>query len=480
MSFNSLIERAQPIAYRIIRFLYSCLLGLTTIVITTGLGAAIIVARIAKLLYRLRSKIIDILVRIVAIVLAVHTLNQILGPKDYISRVELHSWFRRDYHWAIVLGITSVVLLMTWNYISATLRTFFGKNWIRIWVWSLVGVSLLVTAYIGFPRENIAYRSGYVGAIILYVVALAVIAKVWCPKGFVLSESPYIDDDPIGYEGSAPYETQKRIVADIKHLIEGGMPSVFAITGDWGIGKTFLYLTARKDLEKNKSIIWMNFEPWRYASEEALIRGFYQDIGTTLADKIPGIQHIIKPLAETTDKFVRQHDATGIFGTTMDALRTILKSNKSPEMQIKELLADERRRLVIVIDDVERSFSPEQIFRTLQLSHFAKGIDNVQVVFLYEKDIILKACPEHHAGSLQTAAEYLEKFVQVEVFVPSPRPSELRQLFFSFMGIHIDRLGFNFTEDDLSDEMLQAINTPRRVKLLATEFVTFRMNLEQE
>jgi predicted KAP-like P-loop ATPase len=338
-------------------------------------------------------------------------------------------------------------------------------------------VLLATISYSGLPQEGIAYRSVYASVVILYIVTLAIIAKLLPSKSISPSESPYIDDSPAGHDGAEPYETQRRIVADVKRLIEGGRPSTIAITGHWGIGKTFLLLRAKHEVEYDDSIIWMNFEPWRYASEEALIRGFYQDIGATLAEEIPGMQHITKPLAETTDKFVRQHDGTGIFGTAMDALRVASTSNDNPEDQIRELLDQEGRRLVIVIDDVERSFNPEQIFRTLQLAHFAKNIDNVQVVFLYEKDVVLKACPAHLVGASQT--EYLEKFVEVEVFVPSPRPSELRQLFTSFMGIHRNREGFDFTESDLSDEMLYAVNTPRLVKLLANEFVAFRFNLEE-
>lgn len=472
--FEDFLKRSRAIAKYILKFLVNCLEWVVTSVVAVVLGVAIGVARASKALYQSRAKIVGLALLVGTIVLMLSALNQTIGYGD--STNGLHMWFVRDYHWAVVLGVVSFALAATWSFVAPTLRTLFGKNWTRILVWGLSGVLLAAIAYADLLQEDIAYRNIYVSAVILYIVTLAIIAKLLSPKSIPASDSPYIDDSPAGHHGAEPYETQRRIVADIKRLIEGGRPSTVAITGHWGIGKTFLLLRAQHELEYDDSIIWMNFEPWRYASEEALIRGFYQDIGTTLTEKIPGMQHITKPLAETTDKFVRQHDGTGIFGAAVDALRAST-SNDNPENQIKDLLDQEGRRLVIVIDDVERSFNPEQIFRTLQLAHFAKNIHNVQVVFLYEKDVVLKACPAHLVGSSQT--EYLEKFVEVEVFVPSPRPAELRQLFTSFMSIHRNRAGFDFTEDDLPDEMLYAVNTPRLVKLLANEFVAFRLNLEE-
>lgn len=475
--FGDLLKNSRLIAKRILKFIVTCLEWVITSLVAVVLGVATGVGLAAKVLYRLRSKIVGIALLVSVIVLILSVLNQAMGPNDYIDNA--HAWLLRDYHWLLVLSAATLALVIAWEYVAPTLRTLSGKEWTRTVVWGLSGLMLALTSYMGLPQEHIAYRGMYAAAVILYIVALIIVARIFSPKKLTLPESPYIDDDPSGHEGSEPYETQKRMVADIKHLIEAGRPSVVAITGNWGIGKTFLLLRAKREFEYDKSVIWMNFDPWRYASEEALIRGFYQDMGTTLAEKIPGIQHITKPLIEATDKFVRQHDGTGIFGAAVDALRATSASTDGPENQIEALLAREGKRLVIVIDDVERSFNPEQIFRTLQLAHFAKNINNVQVVFLYEKDIVLHACPKHHASTPQAAAEYLEKFVEVEVFVPSPRPSELRQLFSSFMGIHRNRVGYDFTEDDLPDEMLFAINTPRRVKLLANEFVAFRVNLEE-
>ncbi len=151
---------------------------------------------------------------------------------------------------------------------------------------------------------------------------------------------------------------------------------------------------------------------------------------------------------------------------------------RAPKYKSVTCLIGEGKRLVIVIDDIERSFDGERIFRTLQLAHFAKCIDNVQVVFLCDKDVVLKARPSHFGNPSQDATEYIEKFVEREVVVPSPRPPELRQLFFKLMSSQNQLPGFDFSEDDLSDEILSAIATPRGVIRLFNEYAAFRVNTE--
>jgi len=474
--FVALLRKAQMVSRRIIKFSVRCIEWVLTYVIAVIMGIAVMVAGAGKALYRARSKIVGTLLFVGTVTLLLLLANRLVGFKDETDGA--HDWLMLDYHWATVAGVVSFLILITWNYVSPTLRTLFSRDWSRIGVWTLVGIVLVAAAHVGLPQEDIAYRSAFVGATILYIVVLAAIAKI-PPKGFVLPESLYVEDNPVDCESAEVYETQKRLIADIKYLIAGAQPSVFAISGRWGIGKTFLLLRAKNELVQNKTIIWMKFEPWRYASEEALIRGFYQDIGTTLANEMPGMQTITKSLAEATNKFISQHDGTGILGAVMDVVRTISQPAENPEVAIQELLTRERKRLVIVIDDVERSFDAERIFRTLQLAHYAKNIKNVQVVFLCDKDVILKARPAHFGDPAQDATEYLEKFVEREVAVPSPRPPELRQHFTTLMEAHRDKSGFDFSEDDLPEDMLNAIGTPRGIIRLFNEFAAFRVNLEE-
>jgi predicted KAP-like P-loop ATPase len=346
----------------------------------------------------------------------------------------------------------------------------------------VVGGVVLTYARYGWSDGAISYRDGYLGLLILGIALLGILSEAFPPRVSPRKDSPYVIDNPKGSSTTSElFESQKQIVKDIEYLFNNGKPSVFAVTGEWGVGKTYLLWRAISEVESNHTdIIWAEFQPWRYASEEALIRGFYHDIGDALAKEIPGIQRITSPLLETTDKFVRKHDGTGIVGTIVDLFRDITEPEKGPEEQIPEVLERECRRLVVVIDDVERSYKTEHIFRTLQLALIAKNIENVQVVFLYEKERIIKAGPDHLADSSGTGSTYLEKFIEREVFVPTPRPSELRQLFLAYMGAYQGSLGLNFDEEDLPDYMLNAIATPRSVIRLFNEFAAFRINTEGE
>jgi hypothetical protein len=444
--------------------------------IARGVGA---IGRLVKMIFAARSAIVGSLLLVGFLVALVMALNHFLGWQEYTFA--LQKWSAEGSHWLMAAGAVSAVLLLTWNYMSPTLRTLFGDSWFKIATWGMVGLALLVCALAGWPEATIAYRTGNLGCLILYLVAVGMVAKALPPKQTEREDSPYIEDNPKAHSKAALYESQTQIVSDIRHLIAGAQPSTFAVSGRWGIGKTFLLQRAVDQLADDETIIWVNFEPWRYASEEALIRGFYEDIGKKLAKDIPGIQHIARPLVETTEKFVRKHDGSGIVGSILDMARAVFSPpvKDTPEMQIGNLLKREGKRLVVVIDDVERSFSAERIFRALQLAHFAKGIENVQVVFVCDKDVVLKARPPHFGDPAQDATEYLEKFVEREVVVPGPRPPELRQLFSNLMQRQQGRQGFDFTENDLPDDMLDAVATPRAIIRLYNEFAAFRVNVDR-
>jgi len=435
--------------------------------------------RLVKAVFAARSAIVGSLLLVSFLVALMMTLNHFVGWQEHM--LALQRWSAAGNHWLMVAGAVSAVLLVTWNYMSPTLRTLFGDNWFKAAVWGMVGAVLLALSLADWPEAAIAYRTGNLGCIILYLVAVGMVAKALPPKQAEHEDSPYIEDNPKAHSKAALYESQTQIVSDIRHLIAGAQPSTFAVSGRWGIGKTFLLQRAVDELADDETIIWVNFEPWRYASEEALIRGFYEDIGKKLAKDIPGIQHIARPLAETTEKFVRKHDGSGIIGSILDMVRAVFSPpvKDSPEVQIGNLLKREGKRLVVVIDDVERSFSAERIFRALQLAHFAKGIENVQVVFVCDKDVVLKARPSHFGDPAQDATEYLEKFVEREVVVPGPRPPELRQLFSNLMQTQQGRQGFDFTENDLPDDMLDAVATPRAIIRLYNEFAAFRVNVDR-
>ncbi len=468
-------KKAHGLAIDFLRLVRRSIIWSVALIITIFLSIRKGIGITAKVLFQNRNSILGLILFVAALVTFLLSLNILIGRNDQMGA--LRDWLTSDSHWIIVLFAVFSVLLISWNHISPTLRTTFNRGWWRVVAWGTIGLLLVLSHLMGALHEDISYRDMYVGSLICLVVILAIIAKVFHPKKIDLSESFYIEDNPKAHDDVEPYESQSRIIADIRSLITTGRPSTVAISGQWGVGKSFLLHRATAPLKRDKKIIWVEFEPWRYASEEALIRGFYQDVGSMLAKGIPGIQHITKPLAETTDQFIRQKDETGFISMFADGLKAITTSVEGPESQINDLLNREGKRLVIVIDDVERSFDPERIFRTLQIANFAKTIENLQVIFLCEKDVILNARPAHFGG-IRDITDYLEKFIEREVNVPTPRPQELRQHF----GQLVDRhpiIQSNFDTTDLSDELLSALGTPRSVLRLFNEYAAFYANQER-
>ena len=88
------------------------------------------------------------------------------------------------------------------------------------------------------------------------------------------------EDDLYGVEPFA--RALAKSMADMK-APEG---IVIGVNGVWGSGKTSALGLVRHHLDanvKNDEVVIIDFSPWWFISQEALIRGFFQELGTKIA-----------------------------------------------------------------------------------------------------------------------------------------------------------------------------------------------------
>lgn len=357
-----------------------------------------------------------------------------------VSLAPYRVWLEEYINYILIFLL--VILITYWSKLMPTLRTVFRLSRERSdtsvlepfasikylliilttgWLLLIFGALQEVDMFAGV--NNHPARYGYIGDALILLSLLISIAKLTTPSRSRINEGAFASDDPGSYP--APTASQQQSIKYLKDILANGMPRSIALTGDWGSGKTAVYQHAKKAVsETHDDIIWVDFDPWRYASEEALVKGFYESIAKRLDEEIPGLQNVLHDMIKSVDQLVSKSDSTGIFKAFSNFAGGYMSGDANPDRIIKGLIDREGKRLIIVLDDVERQYDKERTYRALQLVHHAKtmGKDNVQVLCVFEKSTLLNAAPDH----MSSREEYLEKFSEIEINVAPPEEFALR------------------------------------------------------
>lgn len=244
---------------------------------------------------------------------------------------------------------------------------------------------------------------------------------------------------------------QEKLSIRLQEAIESeGLTSV-ALTGAWGTGKSSIYIAARERIDEGKSCnrVWVEFYPWRYANEEALVLGFYEEIRQVVGKQFPGAVYSLNDMVRAAGRLVEKTGDTGkLIGSVIDIFGT---ANDGLHEHLGRVLEVNDIYLVIVMDDIERHYDPSRIYRALELVHYARrlGRSRVQTLLIYEESIIRKAAPAH----VDRVEEYLEKFSELNLHVSPSQAVDLR----SFIKQIVDKYTI-FDVKQSEKTLLEALN----------------------
>ena len=262
---------------------------------------------------------------------------------------------------------------------------------------------------------------------------------------------------------------------------------VIAIYGEWGSGKSSVINLASENIEKsdykNKPTI-IEFNPWIFSEENSLGEHFFNEIAKELeikndTDKDKNIAKKLKfyasllslspekkSLVNLSSKILLILGLTGIAGSQIinwfnipskwvqnglligGFLLVLLESFKGHliklasffekkadyysksvseiKREIKKELADRQKKLVIVIDDIDRLNQSEirQIFSLIRVN---ADFPNTIYLLAFDRKIVEKNLEEQVGVS---GKDYLNKIVQVNFDVPFAKPSKISTFLF--------------------------------------------------
>ena len=228
---------------------------------------------------------------------------------------------------------------------------------------------------------------------------------------------------------------------------------VAALYGAWGSGKSSVVNMVVERIEEVKPAmsvetqpIIIRFNPWNYSDQNQLVGQFFRSISVALkrgysgadatkaGEQLEVYSEFFKPLALIPEP-------TGLLVILTTAASFVLKKVgiaasgwgrlKSKDLdQIRRdldgLLTKQKRKIVIVVDDIDRLNNAE-IRQMFQLVKALGDFPNTVYFLAFDRDVVVKALAQVQEGS---GDEYLEKIVQIPFQLPSISKAEIEKVLF--------------------------------------------------
>ena len=215
-----------------------------------------------------------------------------------------------------------------------------------------------------------------------------------------------------------------RIAEEINRFCSGGSSEslVVGIEGDWGSGKTSLLNLILENL-KLSDVLIIKFNPWNFSDQNELIKDFFNSITDALkhTEKEKG-KKVAEKIKNYSSKLLKGTEITIApeisfswvnlkFGTIYKAGGD--KTLESQKETINNLLKEIDKRIVIVIDDIDRLDSQETRL-VLKLVKMTANFANTIFLLAYDRGRVGKMISDRGIPG----EEFLKKIVQLSFPLP--------------------------------------------------------------
>lgn len=271
------------------------------------------------------------------------------------------------------------------------------------------------------------------------------------------SQDSYIIDEPINKKDDDWLERYPIAERIAKTIVSRKAPSSFVlgIYGAWGEGKStvlnFVYNIFNE--EYKNSVCCIKFNPWYFRDEDQLLTNFFG----LLASKLDGGIIINR---ERIGKYSKDYLAKLIPPTTLKLLGIDLGemfnrwggllSNVSLDERKKNLekfLEDENKKIVIMIDDVDR-LDKNEIQTVLKLVKLLANFKHTTYILAFDDDMVADSISGNYGSKKDSGKGFLEKIVQVPIPLPKLSRDSLESFCFKEVKQVLESFDINLTDDE--------------------------------
>lgn len=264
-----------------------------------------------------------------------------------------------------------------------------------------------------------------------------------------MTDHPH-NDKPIMEPAEDQFGVDPFAAALAKSILKIKSPagSVIALNGPWGSGKSSALNLIRHhlgDAVTAGEITIIDFMCWWFRGEEALALAFFRELyaglspslGEKLKQSLPKLGARLLKAGPILGKVADLAGAGGIgcaASGAMDWIGGLIQQNESVEKlhaDLSKALADQPRRFLVVIDDIDR-LTPDEALLIFRLVKSVGRLPNVMYLLVYDRQLAEKIVSDRFPSE---GPHYLEKIVQASFELPEPMTSDVHRYLLAQLGI---------------------------------------------
>ncbi len=225
---------------------------------------------------------------------------------------------------------------------------------------------------------------------------------------------------------------------------------VIGLHGRWGEGKTSvlrLVDAALRDMPDTVSV-WYN--PWRYATEEAMLHGFFRTIASCADVRVRSLLEALSPAISIAGKIGGRW-----YGWIEDLTSLVVaKGERTVEaihQSLCERLEKSKKRTVVLVDDIDR-LEDHEVLMLLRIIKACADLPNVVYLLAFDREQVAASLSRQGLdGTVDAGRRYLEKIIQIPLSLPSADPAVLARICKHRISDILDRAGVRLNEEDSSE-----------------------------
>lgn len=330
-------------------------------------------------------------------------------------------------------AIFIAVLILSWNLMKITIRKWRATKAlceVPLTYLDTIGLFIFMTSFV-FLMSHKQVSLSYSADFFDFAVSTVVLFMVWLASGY--TAALLVKDNQKEVKSSKPTPFSDEPIDSLEHDLIGrkqfveqlqkeivGLESkgsfVFGVHGEWGEGKSSVAHMLMRELKKDESFIIVDYEPWSFKDQDAMLKGFYEQIRSAISKR-----YILSGIKSTITKYRKAISAGSsyTFGLSLDWLP--VESFQEIRDRLCNYLCLTGHKIVIFIDEIDRLKADEiqQIFKLVRANTRFKN-----TIFVLSFDPV--AIRNELGDNIDK--EYLEKMVDKPIQLP-PATNDIQENF---------------------------------------------------
>lgn len=267
-------------------------------------------------------------------------------------------------------------------------------------------------------------------------------------ESILIADSPLKDKENDEFDRSLFYKSIINTLSNSRGQKDKSLS--IGVVNKWGVGKTSFIGFLKKEFKNDDSSIFIEFNPWYSSNSNNLTLDFFQTLDHELskyiytssllrkyAKSLTNIDSPLNPLKYVPDNWVSE------------------KSNDEYFQDINALLLKLNKRIIVVIDDLDR-LNNEEVFAVFQVIRNSANFDEMVFITPFDKDYVINSLVEL---KIHKPEDYIKKIFDVEFSLPPISKFHLIRAFEVILKGALQKLNKlkKESEEKLSDQIEQIL-----------------------